>query len=241
MRDMRSNNSGCKFCGNDQNHGSYNEREKNCPAFGKECKKCHIKNHFTHLCQSQTPNHTALSLIAHVNDVPGCNNIDSKSNTNEIFMSLLPHNSKHLSISAQVFPDSGATICLMGTKHLSCLNICKNNLTKCNKIVTTAGGYKLVCYGWIYVSFTIHDFSTKQKVYVCNDIERIYLSKAACIDLNILPNCFPFPMITSHSQDMVSHITVAAAQKPLLRTPPPDRPVQLPFPPTPQNVEKLEH
>ena len=37
----------CKYCGS-------NHKKRQCPAFGKECNKCHKKNHFAKLCKSKT-------------------------------------------------------------------------------------------------------------------------------------------------------------------------------------------
>ena len=37
----------CKYCGS-------NHKKRQCLAFGKECNKCHKKNHFAKLCKSKT-------------------------------------------------------------------------------------------------------------------------------------------------------------------------------------------
>ena len=55
----------CTYCGN-KNHGQNNDiraRRKYCPAYGKQCTKCKMHNHFTHLCKQKNnqknPNQTA--------------------------------------------------------------------------------------------------------------------------------------------------------------------------------------
>ena len=48
-----------------------------------------------------------------------------------------------------ILPDSGASICLAGPRHLKLLDICLENIIPCNKLVSTAGGSKLLCPGWV--------------------------------------------------------------------------------------------
>jgi len=79
-----------------------------------------------------------------------------------------------------IFPDSGASICLAGTKHMDKLGIHVNNLLPCLKEVRAVGGSILLCKGWIPVIFSVEGIETKQPLFICNKIDRIYFSKQGC-------------------------------------------------------------
>ena len=96
-----------------------------------------------------------------------------------------------------VFPDSGATICLGGSQHLRAMGLSQNNLIPSQKVVRTVGNYTLVCQGWIPVKFVVGEKCTKQALYICNKIDRIYFSRSACVDVGILSPQFPHPVSDS--------------------------------------------
>lgn len=147
-----------------------------------------------------------------------------------------------------VFPDSGASICLCGPKHLQSLGLSNHNLIPCKKIVKAVGNFKIVCQGWLPVMFDVCGRSTKQALYVCEKVERVYLSKSACMAVGILPFSFPVPMSESdlaaaaslHQQkipNQAPELPPRSVQAPEL----PARPSKLPFRPTEENVSKLKH
>ena len=91
-----------------------------------------------------------------------------------------------------IFLDSGATICLGGLKHLLNIGLTTNNLIPSSKVIRAVGGSTLMCQGWLPVEFIIHRKTTKQALYIRQKIQRLYFSKAACIDIGILlPKDFP--------------------------------------------------
>ena len=137
---------------------------------------------------------------------------------------------KNQSIKAMIFPDSGATICLGGPKHLG----------KKWKIVQAAGGFTLTCQGWLPVKFKIQGRKTKQALYICNKIQRLYFSKAACIDVGILPVNFPNPIMippTHTNIACIDDITKPDTSRDQL----PECPHKIPFPPTENNVDRLKN
>ena len=134
-----------------------------------------------------------------------------------------------------VFPDSGATICLEGTDHLPLLQINLKDLIPCNKRVPAVGGSTLVCKGWLPVNFNIQGHRTIQPLYICNNVDRIYFSKAVCIAVKILPPNFPEPM----SPPEKDHVSVVKNNE-TKRNPPPTRPETLPFEPISANIRKLK-
>ena len=152
------------------------------------------------------------ALIAHVSfDSEGklLNNYDK--DVVEIVAEVVPFTPKEKNFSKytnlyqnfskkkiNIFPDSGASICLGGTKHLYKLGISKNHLIPCNKTVTAVGNHKMTCLGWIPMEFCVNNNVTKQALYICERIERLYFSKAACKEVGILPKCFPMASSESH-------------------------------------------
>ena len=82
------------------------------------------------------------------------------------------------SATLQIFPDSGASICLAGPQHLEKLrvSVSPDELIQCFKRVT-AVGFQLICHGWLLVQFQIGTYSMKQPLYICNKVDRIYFSR----------------------------------------------------------------
>ena len=74
----------------------------------------------------------------------------------------------------KIFPDSGATICLGEPKHLYCMGLKESNLIPSKKVIRAVGGST-----WLPVQFSVGEISTKQALYICNNIDKLYFSKAA--------------------------------------------------------------
>ena len=58
-------------------------------------------------------------------------------------------------VTVDIFPDSGANICLAGPKHMQQMGIQPNELRPCFKSVRAVGGSSLLCKGWLPVKFEI--------------------------------------------------------------------------------------
>ena len=142
----------------------------------------------------------------------------------------------------QIFPDSGATICLGGPKHLHLMGLKENNLIPSKKVVRTVGGFTLVCQGWLPVRFIVGKRSTKQALYVCKGIERLYFSRAACIGVGILPQCFPTPMENTNTTEasLIANDIAMVKCHPDVRKQLPTRPEKPPFPANEENVDNLK-
>ena len=50
------------------------------------------------------------------------------------------------------------------------------------------------CIGWLPVEFTVGNCCTMQPLYICHEIDRIYFSKAAHVNVHILHKSFPKPV-----------------------------------------------
>ena len=133
--------------------------------------------------------------------------------------------------TVQIFPDSGAGICLAGTQHLKDLNITTNDLIPCKKKVMAVGGSTLTCRGWLPVKFKIGSKTTQQPLYFCDRVDRIYFSREGCTAVDILPPTFPYPM---NEPKPTTETPIAALHEPRVR------PKELPFPGTEENISKLK-
>ena len=106
------------------------------------------------------------------------------------------------------------------------LKVNKQSLIPCNKLVRSIDGSTLRCSGWLPMTFTIDNHTTTQ--YICEKVDRIYISPKGYTELNILPETFLYPM----------SITISSVDTLLSNLPQP--PEKLPFEPTEKNVPKLK-
>ena len=167
--------------------------------------------------------------------------------------------------STKIFPDSGASICLGGANHFETLNVTKDQLIHCSKNVSVVGGSTIPCIGWVPAVFNIGGADTSQPLYICDYVDRIFLSKKVCIETFILPPTFPKPTPSLQQLAPVSDSSSKNSLPPLQRQPekgytaenapeastesskinkshrrrPPSRPTKIAFPPEESNVSKL--
>ena len=123
----------CQGCGSLQHEQQgAKDHSTQCPAWGKICSHCNNKNHFATVCRKR--NDTVNAFIAHVTYHSETDSYTSAStNDIEIIVSIQPllkHKDIPL-ISIKIFPDSGASICLAGTEHLSQLHLLHSDLIPC--------------------------------------------------------------------------------------------------------------
>ena len=241
----------CPGCGS-TTHGP-SQRSSVCPAWGKQCLNCNKYNHFAKVCR-QPLTESANALIAHINS-SNHHVAATSDNITEISAEISLCNSTSSSaVTLPIFPDSGASICLAGPSLLSSLDISNDNLISCHKNITAVGGTKLHCKGWVPLKFTIGQHNTIQPVFICDKVNRIYFSRKGCQETNILPPSFPYPMpnntatsatVEANHLDKqttlpISHKTCENTTMSPTTTTLPTRPTQLPYPPKPENIEKLK-
>ena len=167
------------------------------------CNNCKIPNHFASVCR-QKSSELASALIAHVNynGQSDTYTVSSINNTNAIPATICSNKPAHKNlkpITIQIFPDSGASICLPGPHHLDQMRLKHHSLIPCQKEVKAVGGSKLICHGWVPINFTIGTHTTNQPVYFCDKVDRFYFSKKECQETNILSPQFPYPMDTKYA------------------------------------------
>ncbi len=261
-------NKPCTGCGSKNHTGM--ERSSKCPAWGKECAVCHKRNHFSKVCRYKNQNtdpeediECLEALIAHLSFDKNSDTFTSNSGpmTEEISATLTaftpnkdPRDPDKIPIHSgkrcRIFPDSGASICIAGPRHLENLGLSRKHLIPSKKIVRAVGGFKLTCQGWIPMEFQVGNHCTKQALYICEKVDRIYFSRDGCIDIGILPPTFPHPMeesihqlsvvLNSPNKDIQTYQVEGDESEVLCRHKPPPRPDSLPFLPTEENIPKLK-
>ena len=116
-----------------------------------------------------------------------------------------------------------------------------SQLHTCNKAVKAVGGSTFICKGWLPVRFEIEEHVTKQPVYICEKVDRLYFSKQGCVQVNILSRDYPRPTHPpkAHVHSLnIDNLLPAPPTTPRLA--PPARPAKLPYPPPTENIPKLE-
>ena len=196
-----------------------------CSAWGQTCNTCGKLNHFLTECWTKRDHHQAViksfeseespmnTLLAHImfDQIRGIFMPTNGDQVMEINISVIPFSPKldprwaanipsSCSTTLKVFPTSGAAICLGGPKHLFTMGLTKDNLIPSRKIIQTVGGFTLICQGWLPVEFVVRGKETKQALYICKDIQQLYFSRAACIDVGILHKNFPSPLADNHKE-----------------------------------------
>ena len=97
---------------------------------------------------------------------------------------------QHISpVKIHIFPDSGASICLAGPQHMAKFT---HDLIPSYKHVKAARGSKLICHGWLTITFQIGKNTTKQPVYICDKVDRFYFGKKDALTSTYFPKCSPF-------------------------------------------------
>ena len=106
-----------------------NDRSIKCPAWGKNCLNCKIPNPFAHVCRQQSQSDSAQALIAPVEydqDSDTFTTTTTFTSIEEIpvILSLSLPRHQHINpVKMNIFPDSGASICLAGPQHIAKFNL----------------------------------------------------------------------------------------------------------------------
>ena len=257
MMEIQPQRNARRGCGSFQ-HGKTGsgDRPRMCPAWGQTCRACSKQNHFEGVCQSKgrvkqgaiwsSEDEEAVmdALIAYMIFDPATNTYRPGNNSSreEVEATLIPFSPCPDPRQARDIPSSRPTklriypdICLGGTKHLRHMGISEKNLVPSSKKVRTVGGFSLTCQGWLPVAFKVGEKTTKQA--------------HACINVGILPPCFPRPMISPpslidpircdavNSEPRLPEVDLSEKQKTNTNS---NNPRTLPFSPTSENVHKLK-
>ena len=189
----------CSGCGSTE-HGILGTPPRNthCPAWGHKCTSCKRFNHFDAVCRKVAPAGQTRSLVCHIryNSKTDMYTTEDVEDQQEVTAHLSPCVKNCNSSLVDIFPDSGSNINMGGPKQLNELNLDISQLRPCFKRVEAVGGSELMCKGWIPIKFEIGEHNTIQPVYFCERVDKLYFSKQACKEMNMLPPSFPMPMPT---------------------------------------------
>ena len=97
--------------------------------------------------------------------------------------------------------DTGAQVCVAGTRHLPALGLRPVMLHRRAGIRDLAHVH-LKCAGRAMCRIGLPDRYTVQKVYFIENVDRLYLSRAACTELRLVPKGFPNPLPLVAALDM---------------------------------------
>ena len=188
------------------------------------------------MCHKSTA--TASGLVAHVHYDSNIDASTSPENNEEIKAEVSPDVPNSHTVTLDIFPDSRATICLAGLRHLQQIGLHSSQLRPCHKRVKAVGGSILYAKAGFQppsksMATLPHSHSTSAKRLT----GYTFISKQGCLAVNILspnyPRPMPKPAVQSLQTNGISHGSC--------HPPPPSRPDKLPYPALPDNIPKLEN
>ena len=249
--DIKVQNEVCTYCG-EKGHGhraSVEVRQAMCPAFGKQCKKCGVNNHYTSLCMSKNKkeNGTVDALEAEErSSSSGSDNdndeeygwftMSSKRKRKNKVMDPLPHYemdkfgkwkakaaephpeitvnvklckegykeigaapprcSPSRSVSCRSLPDTGSQIVVAGPKLLNELKISKHELFPVAANIKSSDKKFMQLIGGLLITISTkgsdgRERCSSQMCYIGEQIENLFLSREACVKLDIIDKTFP--------------------------------------------------
>ena len=144
-------------------------------------------------------------------------------------------------------PDTGADIMLAGTGAMKRLGVCKENLHKNSVRVKSASGRSLEVWGFLPVLLEVGDKATMEILYFAEGVTHMLVSRGALQNLGIIGRSFPEPeaAVESAAGDLNGNEDTEEFDKETFpeearREQAPDKPSEIPYPPTEENIGKLE-
>ena len=152
------------------------------------------------------------------------------------FHKQIPPNAKSCSLTAVA--DTGAQTCASGPGILQSLGLTVSDLIPTSHRIKGVTQSALNIQGVLLARLSCGNRHSNQVVYICDNASDFYLSGSALRDLGCLPTSFPSSSnhFVLSSSSMAQETTCPC----LKRTKPPSRPSAIPYPPTENNIKKLE-
>jgi len=156
-----------------------------------------------------------------------------------------------LTASIPAMADTGCQSCLAGVNVLHRLGLRTDDLIPVTMRMHAANKRGIKILGATFLRLSGKDasgkvYETRQLTYVTDTSDRLFISKEACIALQIIPVTFPVIGATSHNiYSIPDDLSYAGTNASLpdcdcpKRTLPPTPPTKLPFPATESNRERL--
>ena len=176
-------------------------------------------------------------------------------------LGIKPPRNQSKKLDTHGLPDTGAQLTVSGVQFIHNLGVKKSELIPLAHGVTTANNAGLGLIGGVLVEFYGLDEKgatrkSKQLCYVAHDIEGLYLSKSACLDLGLIGPEFPTigdfkcvnnvynKALESYSAVLTNNQTDKIVDSKECKCPkrelPPPAPKHLPYPAIPENRGKLK-
>ncbi len=227
----------CSHCGG-SGHSSYERREK-CPAWGKKCTNCGILNHFHNSClKPKRALKYPRSKCINAAEVEEQDELLFIGEINSLHLpvqvSLQGQKPKDNPVTVDVFPDTGANICLIGPTQLKQMKLKGSELVPCVHEIGVAGGSTIKATGKIRLKISLGSRNTTSEVYYAKRSRRFFLSRQCCSDLNIIPRTFPYPPDPDSPQ--ANAIEATQNERAV-----PNKPQQIPFEPIAENIPALKN
>ena len=138
-----------------------------------------------------------------------------------------------------VFADSCCQTCTAGPGLIASLGCPETALAPTTHAINGIADSKVNILGSIPLKISLKNRTTRQLVYIAENVEGTFLSQKALIDLGLLPENFPHNADSSLTNACLSsdssHCNCPE------RGPTPDRPEHLSFPPTEDNIPRFKH
>ena len=146
--------------------------------------------------------------------------------------------------------DTGCQSCLAGLKIVKKLGLSTRDLIPVDIKMHAADNHDIRILGAAILRLSGknnkgEERTTRHMVYVTDNIDKLFLSREACVDLGIIPNTFP-AMNEAEGTNPANAINTTDTPLPQQecrcpkRTKPPPIPTSLPYPATEANREKLQ-
>ena len=213
-----------------------------------KCFNCGGKGHIKAQCPS-APQLIASNYVSSENNVEPCQTGNQVTTEEFKLHSVQAVNSKLEEIELVVKPgkggrarkcaavaDTGAECCVAGLQQMMQMGLKTVDLEKTNGKIRHAGGGALRILGSKLCDLQLGSKNTMQRVFFIQGVERLFLSVGTCKALGLVHRNFPRH---TQSQDLTRNVnsvqSSTRSEKNL-----PDRPARIPFPPTEENVPRLE-
>lgn len=214
----------CMKCGYDWPHGP-----DACPAKGRECKSCGKMNHFESVCLSKNKEVSAL-IIGTIQRI--CSMSDQKKSLPKLKVVMKTKMNKG-PMKIDVVADTGAQVTAAGDIHMKHFGLTLADLTPPDQELRHAGGRALDILGSYTVSISHNDQTITDEIYFVKGVNNVYLSCDSCRGIRLIHKEFPNVKVSQTPLEINNNSLAEQTTKP-------DTKLAIPYPPTEENVPKLE-
>ena len=186
----KNNNTGCPSCG----FLKHTNSEGTCPAKNANCAKCNKTGHFASVCRSKQASSGKFQRAISVRHA-------SRHRSSPLIKVDIFHKGR-LKGTTSAMPDSGAEVTMAGPDFLSEIGWegGELNLNKPSEKIFAANNTQFLLLGSVNLEIVYRNRSAFVEVFIVNEPSHLLISWKACIDLAILPECYPLPVPVDSSQ-----------------------------------------